>query len=70
MDYVDIDWLYLEAYSEKSYCPASTNNANYEWINRVALNTGEKISGSSTYSDFTDEVLTTLNRGGYLYFTG
>ena len=62
-DYVDIDWLYLEAYPEKTYCPASTNNADYEWINRVALNTGERISGSSTYSDFTDEVLTTLNRG-------
>jgi C1A family cysteine protease len=62
-DYVDIDWLYLEAYPEKTYCPASTNIADYEWINRVALNTGERISENSTYSDFTDEVLTTLNRG-------
>ncbi|RLG27144.1 hypothetical protein DRN76_00390 [Methanosarcinales archaeon] len=62
-DYVDIDWLYLEAYPEKTYCPAPTNIADYEWINRVALNTGERISENSTYSDFTDEVLTTLNRG-------
>jgi len=62
-DYVDIDWLYLEAYPEKFYCDASTNNANYMWINRVALNTNERISGSSTYSNYTSEVLTTLNRG-------
>ena len=45
------------------YCPASTNNADYEWIKRVELNGEEKNSGSSTYSNFTDEVLTTLKRG-------
>ena len=46
-----------------SYCPASTNNADYEWITRVELNGKEKNSGSSTYGNFTDEVLTTLKRG-------
>ena len=46
-----------------SYCPTSTNNADYEWIKRVELNDNEKNSGSSTYSNFTDEVLTTLKRG-------
>jgi len=46
-----------------SYCLASTNNADYEWIKRVELNGNEKNSGSSTYSNFTDEVLTTLKRG-------
>ena len=45
------------------YCPASTNNADYEWIKRVELNGKEKNSGSSTYNNFTDEVLTTLKRG-------
>lgn len=63
-DHVDIDWLYLEPYSKKmEYCPASTDSADSEWVNNVALNTGERISESSTYSDFTDEVLTTLKRG-------
>jgi len=63
-DHVDIDWLYLETYSKKmEYCPASTDSADSEWINKVALNTGERISGSSTYSDFTEEVLTTIKRG-------
>lgn len=46
-----------------SYCPASTNNADYEWTKRVELNGEEKSSGNSTYSNFTDEVLTTLYRG-------
>jgi len=70
-DSVNVDWLYLET-TRDLYCSASTNNANMEYITKVSLNGNEKTSGSSTYSDFTDTVLSTLSKGNFytLYVDG
>jgi hypothetical protein len=58
-----IDTGVTRSKATQKYCPASTKSSNYEWITRVSLNGNSKTSGSSTYSDFTDTVLTTLNTG-------
>ena len=57
---------YAMLYGNGKYCFASSANSDYEWIVRVRVNNGEKISGSSTYSNFTNETLTAL-RGGETY---
>ncbi len=63
-DFVDIDWLYIEAILEsETYCSAFTLNGGLDYIQRVAINENEKKSGTTNYSDFTDTVLTTLNKG-------
>jgi len=52
-----------------TYCLAYTTNEDstyVEWINNIKLNTGEKDSGSSNYSDFTGTLFTSLNKG-YTY---
>ena len=49
-----------------TYCSAYATNedpAYGEWINNIKLNTGEKDSGSSNYSDFTSTLFTSLNKG-------
>jgi len=46
-----------------SYCPVAPKYAKYEWITKVSLNGGEKISGNSTYSDYTNFTLTNLTFG-------
>jgi len=61
-DYVDVDWMFLEAIPDE-YCSAFTYYGNDEYITRVELNGEEKISTNSTYTDYTDSVFTTLNRG-------
>lgn len=68
-NYIDIDWLYLEAKEEilDRYCSASTNNGNEEYITKVTLNGGTKESAGSQYSDFSDTVLTSLNRGEWYF---
>ncbi|MBI2632295.1 hypothetical protein HYW75_04785, partial [Candidatus Pacearchaeota archaeon] len=62
-DNVDIDLLSLEFVNDQ-YCQAETTSSSFEYISRVELNGAESNSGSSTYSDFTDSSLASLNRGG------
>jgi len=63
-DNIDIDWLQLEVYG---YCSAYTQTADFEWVSQVTLSIsgktiGNKVSGSSTYSDFTEETFAFLDR--------
>ena len=48
---------------EPSYCAAASDNASEEWISQVDLAGFSHSSGSSTYSDFTAQVVE-LNEGG------
>ncbi len=50
-------------YSGPFYCPSQGINASIEWIKTVAFAGFTKQSGSSTYSDFTNETIS-LSRGG------
>jgi C1A family cysteine protease len=62
----DIDWLYLEANPEQypgGYCSAYTGEGGLDYIQRVSINGNERKSGTTNYSDFTDTILTILNRG-------
>ena len=65
-DYVDIDMLRLETIYEEpepSYCDAHTTNGDMEYISMVSLNEGYQSSSSSVYSDFSNDLFTTLARG-------
>jgi len=50
-------------YSGPFYCQSSGYFATLEWIKTVAIGTFSKISGASSYSDFTGDSIT-LSRGG------
>lgn len=39
------------------YCDAASNDASYEWISEVQVGDFSYSSGSSTYSDFTNQVI-------------
>ncbi len=51
-------------YSGPFYCPSQGNSAAYEWIKTVTVGSFTKQSGSSNYSDFTNDVIT-VSRGDY-----
>ncbi|RLJ00670.1 MAG: hypothetical protein DRP11_05575, partial [Candidatus Aenigmatarchaeota archaeon] len=61
-DQVQIDWLYLEVYSEE-YCDAYTESSSWEWISSVRINETSIFSGNDEYSDFTGFIFENLNRG-------
>ncbi|MBB3062708.1 choice-of-anchor B family protein [Microbulbifer rhizosphaerae] len=42
---------------DPQYCSAASNNASEEWIGEVSLATFSHSSGSSTYSDFTTQMV-------------
>lgn len=50
-------------YSGPFYCPSQGINAFFEWIKTFSLSGFTKQSGSSTYSDFTNDIIA-LSRGG------
>lgn len=50
-------------YSGPFYCPSQGINASTEWIKTLSLSGFVKESGSTTYSDYTNETIT-LSRGG------
>ena len=45
------------------YCSSSSNTTTYDYIKMVALNTGNRTSGESKYSDYTGNIFTSLVRG-------
>ena len=45
------------------YCSSSSNTSSYDYITMVALGTGNRSSTGSTYSDYTNNIFTSLVRG-------
>ena len=45
------------------YCSSASQSMSYEHVKRVVLNTGDRSSSASYYSDYTGTVFTTLTNG-------
>ena len=60
-------WILLNPKKVSAYCSSYSTTPGKSWISKVQINSSSKTSGSSSYSDYTGSLFTTIQIGSYPY---